>query len=276
MSVLNFIRANSDWDEQVKKIGSRYDPTIKIPNLVYDAHEIDRELAIFFRVSGEIQPWQSRPDVPNRNMSGGCLTYNPAYPKEEWLTCGFGNKRYQHLDNTTYFTAVNKDTPFIQKDDYLDIHTFRKMHPHLEQVCPHLTKTLNGFKVPLVNVNVRVIHGQNVSPTSFSTKTGGMHKDQSPFTAVRANMYISTDGNYGLEYENGDLIMPGAGENFVVNTDVPHRAYIKDWNMTNRVNIVLNMLPWLDYDSEDDSWSFNEYYGKIHPYDMIREGLFYG
>jgi hypothetical protein len=61
----------------------------------------------------------------------------------------------------------------------------------------------------------------------------------------------------------------------VVNTDVPHRVYVRQPNDSLRTNLVLGLTPWLDYDASDDSWSPNEYFGRMHPYDMVREGLIF-
>ena len=35
--------------------------------------------------------------------------------------------------------------------------------------------------------------------------------------------------------------------------------------------MVLGFLPWLSY--KDNVWSTNEYFNKMHPTDMIKEGL---
>ena len=48
------------------------------------------------------------------------------------------------------------------------------------------------------------------------------------------------------------------------NTRLPHRPTIvkKVESLEPRINIVLGVSPWLDYDKENDSFSKNEYFGK--------------
>ena len=40
-----------------------------------------------------------------------------------------------------------------------------------------------------------------------------------------------------------------------------------------RVNIVFGISPWFDWNEEDQSWESNQYYGEVHPIDMLHEGF---
>ncbi len=42
-----------------------------------------------------------------------------------------------------------------------------------------------------------------------------------------------------------------------------------------RMHLVLGFSPWLDYLPEERAWVLNEYYGRLHPFDMLDEGLIY-
>jgi hypothetical protein len=35
---------------------------------------------------------------------------------------------------------------------------------------------------------------------------------------------------------------------------------------------VLGFCPWFDYNAEEDSWTSNEFYGEMHPIDMLVGG----
>jgi hypothetical protein len=37
--------------------------------------------------------------------------------------------------------------------------------------------------------------------------------------------------------------------------------------------VILGFNPWFDWVAEEQAWVSNEYYGKIHPLDMLTEGL---
>jgi hypothetical protein len=40
-----------------------------------------------------------------------------------------------------------------------------------------------------------------------------------------------------------------------------------------RIHLVLGFSPWFDYDAENDTWAPNSYFGKLHPFDMVAEGI---
>lgn len=273
-TIFQYIRENSDWDEQVSKFAPRYEPELRIENMEFDPDAFSRELAHHFHKVG-LSTWQSRPEAKNA-ITGGCLTYNPAHPKERWNIGSFGHSRYQEINTTDYFGRVSIDMDNAPRDDYLDILSFRNVNPVLYETAPSVVDFLTELNFPVVYSTVRTLNGCLAMPTRFSSPEGGMHVDHSPFVGLRINICVSNDGNYGLQYQNGATVYSKPGDNLVVNADIKHRVFIKDWNQFNRTNLIFSILPWLDYDWVSDSWSFNEYYGKLHPYDMVREGLIYG
>jgi hypothetical protein len=38
------------------------------------------------------------------------------------------------------------------------------------------------------------------------------------------------------------------------------------------VHLVLGISPWFDYIEEEDCWISNEFYGEMHPHDMLTAG----
>ena len=54
------------------------------------------------------------------------------------------------------------------------------------------------------------------------------------------------------------------GKAYIWNTRKPHRpAFIKKVEMKEpRINIVLGLTPWLNYDEKNDKYSKNKYFGK--------------
>jgi hypothetical protein len=39
-----------------------------------------------------------------------------------------------------------------------------------------------------------------------------------------------------------------------------------------RVHLVLGFSPWLSYNPRDEAWEPNEFYGRVHPFDIVRSG----
>ena len=56
-------------------------------------------------------------------------------------------------------------------------------------------------------------------------------------------------------------------------TGEPHAVIRKKGEISKRINIILGVSPWFDWNDEDQSWEQNEFYGKIHPVEMFHEGL---
>jgi len=44
-------------------------------------------------------------------------------------------------------------------------------------------------------------------------------------------------------------------------------------NTTNtRTHLVIGVSPWYDYNSKNNTWSQNEFFGNKHPFDMLLDG----
>ncbi len=56
-------------------------------------------------------------------------------------------------------------------------------------------------------------------------------------------------------------------------TGLPNAVLRKHNRISKRINIILGICPWFDFHEEDQSWVSNEYYGRMHPVDMFKEGL---
>jgi hypothetical protein len=55
-------------------------------------------------------------------------------------------------------------------------------------------------------------------------------------------------------------------------TNIAHRVYPTTEEDSTRVHLVLGFSPWFDYIEEEDCWVSNEFYGKMHPHDMLANG----
>lgn len=96
-----------------------------------------------------------------------------------------------------------------------------------------------------------------------------LHKDEPIYENLRINIPIDSDGNYFLESEKFKINMK-EGEAYVWDTHIPHRVYGVSANP--RVTLVLGFSPWFDYIPEERMWVSNEYYGEVHPLDMVKLG----
>jgi hypothetical protein len=64
------------------------------------------------------------------------------------------------------------------------------------------------------------------------------------------------------------------GYAYTFNTNIVHRQLqVNNDSKLDRIFVILGFNPWFDWVSEEQAWVSNEYYGKIHPLDMLTEGL---
>lgn len=267
-TAIESIKLLCDWEGAVSNCPSQFDPTLKVPDLDFDLSLAKDETYRLYRELGAVT-WASQPKF---NVYGLSLTYNPDHDESIWKSASFGHDRYKKYSSYDYYSAVNNDTENRVKGDYLDSLGFRKWHPEI-YTSPGLRGLFEKIAHPIVRVTARTQNGTICAATRYAAEDGGMHVDDSPFEVLRINVSLSNNEMFGLEYEGHEPIIWEPGGNFIVNTDVRHRAYIKESSEFLRTNLIIGVCPWLSYDTETDSWSVNEYFGKIHPYDMVREGL---
>ena len=55
-------------------------------------------------------------------------------------------------------------------------------------------------------------------------------------------------------------------------TNVPHRVFPTTVESKTRIHVVFGFCPWFDYNEEEDAFISNEFYGCVHPFDMLLEG----
>lgn len=264
-TVIDHIKGQSDWDRAVSSVGKQFAPTL-FADTAINHKEILREVNELYREVGAVT-WASQPSI---NLYGLSLNYNPDHTRGTWKSGSFGNIRYQSYSSYEYYKAVNADKINRVKGDYLDSLGFRANLPEISSKR-HLNELFGRFKVPVIRSTARTLNG------SLCFKTipgdGGLHVDDSPFEVLRLNICLSNNGFFGLQYMDHQPIFTEPGGNLVINTDIPHRAYIKDSCNFLRTNLIIGVTPWLNYDKQMDAWSLNEYFGKIHPYDMLKQGL---
>lgn len=268
-TVMDFIKSQTDWDSAVAAVGGTRLDLIKEPVAsLKDPAVVLRDLYDVYTEVGAVN-WQSRNTC---QMYGLSLTYNPASPQETWSSGSFGHIRYRELDNVAYYTAIEKDRQHRVKGDYLDSLCFRRLHPSVAS-RQALSSLFRSFACSVHRVTARSING-NIVYRSLPGM-GGMHRDESQFESLRVNICLSNNGQFGLQYVDDEPHYAKPGEISFVNTDVMHRAYIANRCDFQRTHIIVNVSPWLNYDDKTDSWSTNEYYGKVHPLDMVKRGLIF-
>jgi len=263
MTVLEHIRAHSDWDQATARFGGRFEPGLGL-EIPVPIDALRREIARAYHDLG----WYRWRSTPGGSYSGLAVTHNPARDADERFNGLLGHERYRDLATADYFAVDRQmDAAYQVRDDYLDTLGFRRLNDF--SPYPALAALLGGFRRPISRSRIASLFGvSQISPPDV-----GWHVDEPPTTLLRINICIESDADYALEYQGGPAIPMAPGDCLVVNTDVEHRVAVRHPSISTRSHLVIGVLPWLDYDADRDAWRLNDFYGRIHPYDMVREGL---
>jgi hypothetical protein len=186
-----------------------------------------------------------------------------------------------HLRNGQYFYGSDETRARMPKlkGDYYDSYGFRQLTPAAGHGA--LGDLLRGFILPMIRSRLSVIRGDNPEALKDSY---GWHRDESIFHNLRINIPIWTAPEYLLEIETV-LPQPEPGSTTAQrlhlrhgfawswDTNQPHRVFASGLTAQSRCHLVIGLAPWFHYDPASDAWSPNQWFGRMHPHDLIAEGL---
>ena len=100
------------------------------------------------------------------------------------------------------------------------------------------------------------------------------HSDEPVVHNTRLVIPVQTSKAYAIEIvENGPRI-PEKGYAYTWDTNIVHRQIqIDNSDKTDRIFIVLGFNPWFNWLPNERAWESNDFYGKVHPLDMLYDGL---
>lgn len=186
-----------------------------------------------------------------------------------------------YLRNGQYFYATDQTRAQMPKlkGDYYDSYGFRALTPAARHGA--LGQLMDGFTLPVIRSRFSVIPGGNAAALHDDY---GWHRDESIFHNLRINIPVWTSPEYLLEIETV-LDKPERcsataqrhhlrhGFAWSWDTNMPHRVFATAMTVQSRGHLVVGLAPWFDYDKAQDAWMPNQYFGRMHPHDLIAEGL---
>ena len=159
-------------------------------------------------------------------------------------------------------------TKRINKNGYFDTYGFRQLtdgakHGALGDLLQ------NKFKRSIVRSRVAIINARNWTPKMQDYM---WHYDEPLHLNLRINIPLQTTKNYVCEIKDQGIHQFEPGYAYSWNTTVVHRVYARGPEQSERYNLVIGSSPWFDYDPDEDAYISNEFYGEIHPLDMLVNG----
>jgi len=260
------------------------DEYIKIPiDLPWD--ELEKDVPLAFNEFG----WygmihRMRSDWKRSSLYGGLgLTYNPNYvfnipahaqglgqPRSIdlnmdphiWMD-SIANYDYNKHDGNNVVSGLNTYDDPLGLRVPTDVTKFRSF----ASVFQKLKRKM--FQGRLAEIRAKE-HGHRVGSED---KELHWHTDERNEIVSRLLIPLCYSEDYYIEFkESGTKLYFEPGYAYHWNTLKIHRwAFDYHPKIENRTCIVLGWSPWLEFDGE--TWSPNEYCGRIHPTDMIKNGL---
>jgi hypothetical protein len=262
--IWRWVRDHTDVDTHIKNLK----PSIDDKNLLTLDHKFDT-LQIIDAVLDSVKNygfkgWRSSLGEA-KHYGGLSLTYNPKYsedcdPNQQTLGTDKNSPSqffYGHVEN---FKTV--------RNTYFDSYGFRKLAPCVDNT--KLKDIVNGFKRSLIRSRIGIINAEHVSDTIRSSM--GWHRDETVFENLRINIPIQTDEIFMFELENHGPEHLKLGEMYSWDTNIPHRVFPIATSFKSRIHLVFGFSPWFDYLPEEDAYVSNEFYGEMHPMDMLING----
>jgi hypothetical protein len=264
-SVWGWIKEHTDVVERFEKLTCSVDPgqLIRLQH-TFNIAEIQEACKDAIEKFG-FNTWQN--NVGGDHGYGGLsLVYNPDYIDTTINTNAqtLGTAR-NSPEQFFYGSIENFETI---RNTYFDSYSFRLYSPCVTE--SKLYNFIKDFKRSPIRSRLATIKSENV-PEAVRAKYG-WHKDEPIFENLRINIPITTDDTYMFQLAKQTPVHLDIGNMYSWDTHLPHRVFPTTNEQKTRTHLVLGFSPWFDYNPKDDSFTSNEFYGKMHPIDMLING----
>lgn len=158
------------------------------------------------------------------------------------------------------------------RDGYFDSYGFCTRTPLARE--GELGAFIDGFALSLVRSRVGIIPGAAVDaddPGYLANE--GWHRDEPVFETLRVNIPLATDPGFVFQMAGEPAYHLEVGRAYTWDTNRPHRVYCRARTPAMRIHLVLGFAPWFDYRAEESCWVANRHFGKVHPFDLVADGL---
>ena len=198
------------------------------------------------------------------HYKGFGLTYNPTFfdKSESRYSQVWGSS----LLHQVYGLEKGLGDHTQLKDTYHDTFGFRKIDDVIQE---HLGFFLDKFNFHISRSRVAYLYGYGQE-----ANIKGWHVDEPTSQLLRINIPLQTSDEYAIEWKD-KVYQLELGKAYLWNTRMPHRISIvkKVESKEPRINLVLGLTPWLNYNPNTDTYTPNKYFGKSIN-EIVKERLF--
>lgn len=263
-TVWNWIQKNTNIDYYIKKLKSNVDSTKLLTlNHQFDISKLSKIVISTIKQYG-FKGWRTSLGEA-KHYGGLSLTYNPDYSE----TCDLSQQTLgteKNLPSQFFYGQVENFNS--TRNTYFDCYGFRKFAPCVAET--ELKEIISSFKRSIVRSRIGVINSKYVTDDMRSQV--GWHRDETVFENLRINVPLKTDDTFMFELEGHRPEHLALGNMYSWDTNIPHRVFPTTSEPRHRVHLVFGFSPWFDYIEEEDAFVSNEFYGEMHPIDMLING----
>jgi hypothetical protein len=262
-TLFQWIDENLDFKTAIKDVKSpvKSNKVIEIPHR-YNIDEI-REITLHCLSLFGFNGWQTaRGEI--KAYGGLSMVYNPDIKESVDPNQSTLGTQINNPDEFFYGKMEKFSSP---RNTYFDSYGFRKLSPAIEK--SKLKDFIDEFNLSPTRSRVAILDG------SYHTSVGEeflWHKDEEIFENLRINIPLVTNEHFLFQLEDQPPLHLEAGKFYTWDTHLPHRVYMNTHTDVKRLHLVLGFMPWINYLPEEDAFEPNEFFGKVHPFDIILKG----
>src|SRR5438552_10305215 len=283
LTFIDWVKSETDWHdaESRAKPRGKYPTLIELEGPDFDMSAIGGAVVEAMGLYG-VYGWATNDGARSNGYVGFSLTYNPDH--EEGIDVHaslLGSGRLSKDEYFARFTYQDANARTRGKNSYDDTYAFRKRTPASRHKA--LGAFIDRFSRPLLRSRVSAMRGSlggqqaivGVKHTDPKRCDAGWHRDEPVFLHLRVNLPVITHPSFRTQIEDTVDAFLEPGRLYSWDTDLPHRPIATERINKVRIHLVLGFSPWLDYLEEEQAYVLNEYYGRLHPFDMLNEGLIF-
>jgi hypothetical protein len=263
LSVFSYIKYRTDIERRFKRLPQPVDQVLAQP-LALDVTVLQQAGQQALAQYGSYG-WLSSQGRSGSSYQSLSLTHNP-HTNDPNVTEFNSTLGSSFINNQSFFYGNVRTWLALRgcmKNSYYDSYAFNQpntvMLALFGNLHSHFRRTMIRSRLSVIRAHAR----DSVNPDYL------LHRDEPVYENVRINIPLTASPNHYLQYRSEDINLE-LGKAYTWDTNQPHRVHGVD--STDRINLVLGFSPWFDYDTEQQAWVSNEYYGECHPIEMVQQG----
>lgn len=165
------------------------------------------------------------------------------------------------------------ETNFTEKaaptrNGYFDTYRFTKLVPEMHQ--GEFGNLFSKFNVDICRSRCAWLRpGKKMSKLHDEFL---WHSDEPLWTNLRMNIPLKTNPNFFLQDKIHGFKYLEVGSGYSWDTTILHRVGCYEDAGDERIHLVIGTIPWFTYLPDEDAYVTNDYFGEMHPIDMLVNG----